>query len=157
RLPAKPRDEFRRKVRTLAGNYQLMARTPAVLLPWRNRLWWQFLSHRALRLVVPWALLALLVAGAASDGPFYRAVLACQLAFTPLGLAGMFPRVGSRSRLAAAIASFLVLNAAAWVAFWVWICGRSSRSWAQVTYQVPAPLARPGHRPAPEATTPSTP
>src|SRR3954469_11061192 len=34
RLPSKARDEFRRKVRTLSGNFQLVARAPAVLLPW---------------------------------------------------------------------------------------------------------------------------
>ena len=55
RLPERARDEFRRKVRTLAGNFQLMTLMPAVLLPWRNRLWWQFVSHRAFRLLVPWA------------------------------------------------------------------------------------------------------
>src|SRR5262249_24591108 len=57
RLPERARDEFARKVRTLAGNFQLMAVMPKSLAPWRNRLWWQFVSHRVLRLAVPWALL----------------------------------------------------------------------------------------------------
>ena len=70
RLPEKTRDEFRRKVRTLAGNFQLMSRLPAVLLPWHNRLWWQFVSHRALRLVVPWALLAMLAPPPCCPAPF---------------------------------------------------------------------------------------
>jgi poly-beta-1,6-N-acetyl-D-glucosamine synthase len=139
RLPEKTRDEFRRKVRTLVGNFQLMARMPAVLLPWCNRLWWQFISHRALRLVVPWALLTMLVATAALNDPFYRAVLCGQCAFYALGLAGTWSSVGARSRLAASIASFLVLNAAAYVAFWVWAFGGSSHSWARVRYPVPAP------------------
>src|SRR5205085_1989176 len=56
RLPERVRDEFRRKVRTLAGNFQLAARLPAALLPWRNPIWGQFLSHKLARLVVPWAL-----------------------------------------------------------------------------------------------------
>jgi glycosyltransferase involved in cell wall biosynthesis len=139
RLPEKARDEFRRKVRTLAGNFQLMALMPAALLPWRNRLWWQFVSHRALRLVIPWALLAMLVASAAADGAFYRAALWCQVVFYAVGLAGTCQPVGSRVRLASSIASFLVLNAAAWVAFWVWASGRSSRSWSSVEYVLPAP------------------
>ena len=37
RLPSRVRDEFRRKVRTLCGNFQLIARLPSALLPWRNR------------------------------------------------------------------------------------------------------------------------
>jgi len=135
RLPGKARDEFRRKIRTLAGNFQLMARMPAALVPWRNRLWWQFISHRALRLVVPWALLALLIIAAVLPGPLYRAALGGQLIVYLLGLAGCWPAVATRSRLAAGIASFLVLNAAAWVAFWVWASGRAPRSWSKVTYR----------------------
>ncbi|HKI20582.1 MAG TPA: glycosyltransferase family 2 protein [Isosphaeraceae bacterium] len=139
RLPEKPRDEFRRKVRTLAGNFQLMARMPAALLPWRNRLWWQFVSHRALRLLVPWALLVMVATSAVAGGAFYQAAFYGQLAFYGFGIAGAFPSVSTRSRLASAIASFLVLNAAAWIAFWVWACGRSTRSWARVEYVVPVP------------------
>ena len=41
-------------------------------------------------------------------------------------------------RLLGAAASFLVLNAAAWLAFWVWIGGRAGRSWHKVQYQEPA-------------------
>jgi cellulose synthase/poly-beta-1,6-N-acetylglucosamine synthase-like glycosyltransferase len=134
RLPERTRDEFRRKVRTLAGNFQLMALLPAALLPWRNRLWWQFVSHRVLRLAVPWALLAALVATAAIPGLVYRAAFAAQVGSYLVGLAGCRPSIAARSRLAAAIASFLVLNAAAWVAFWVWISGRSTRAWDKVAY-----------------------
>jgi biofilm PGA synthesis N-glycosyltransferase PgaC len=53
--------EYGRKVRTLAGNYQLLAHVPQVLLPWRNPIFFQFLSHKLGRLVVPWALLALFI------------------------------------------------------------------------------------------------
>ena len=62
RLPARTSDEFRRKVRTLAGNFQLATLLPGALLPWRNPIWLQFLSHKLLRLAVPWALLVLLAA-----------------------------------------------------------------------------------------------
>jgi cellulose synthase/poly-beta-1,6-N-acetylglucosamine synthase-like glycosyltransferase len=141
-LPERARDEFRRKVRTLAGNFQLMALLPAALLPWRNRLWWQFVSHRVLRLVVPWALLAALVASAAMSGVAPRVALAAQVGGYLMGLAGCLPSIAARSRLAAAIASFLVLNAAAWVAFWVWISGRSSRSWGKVQYDRAVPPAQ---------------
>jgi cellulose synthase/poly-beta-1,6-N-acetylglucosamine synthase-like glycosyltransferase len=134
RLPERAGDEFRRKVRTLAGNFQLMALLPAALLPWRNRLWWQFVSHRALRLAVPWALLAALATSAAIPGAIYRAAFAAQVAGYLVGLAGSRPSIAARSRPASAIASFLVLNAAAWVAFWVWISGRSTRAWSKVAY-----------------------
>ncbi len=134
RLPAKAGDEFRRKVRTLAGNFQLMARMPAALVPWRNRLCWQFVSHRALRLIVPWALMAAFIVTPFLPGPFSAVAFLGQASFYLVGLAGCLPAVASRSRIAAAIASFLVLNAAAWVAFWVWATGRSHRSWHKVPY-----------------------
>ena len=50
-----------RKVRTLTGNFQLMAWLPGVLLPTRNPIWVQFVSHKLLRLMTPWLLMMLVV------------------------------------------------------------------------------------------------
>lgn len=148
-LPANTRDEFRRKVRTLAGNFQLMVRLPAALLPWRNPIWWQFISRKVLRLAVPWALLVTLVMGARLEGWVYRAVASAEVAGICIGLAGLaagrrLARAGWPGKLLSSGASFLVLNTAAWVAFWVWLTGRAGQSWGKVTY---APAAAP--RPAP--------
>jgi cellulose synthase/poly-beta-1,6-N-acetylglucosamine synthase-like glycosyltransferase len=137
RLPEKPLDEFRRKVRTLSGNFQLVCRLPALLVPWRNPLWIQFLSHKLLRLAVPWLLITLLVASAALPSTWYRVSLVAQLAAYVLAITGLDRRLASRSRLASAAASFLVLNAAAWIAFWVWASGRAGASWKKVTYETP--------------------
>lgn len=49
--------ELRRKARTLTGVVQLCAWLPAVLVPWRNPLWLQFLFHKVLRLATPYLLL----------------------------------------------------------------------------------------------------
>ncbi len=54
--------EFRRKVRTLTGVIQLCAWLPAVLLPIRNPIWAQFVSHKLLRLLTPYFLLLIAVA-----------------------------------------------------------------------------------------------
>ena len=51
-----------------------------------------------------------------------------------MGLAGCWPTVAARSRLASGIATLLVLNAAAWVGFWVWMSGSAARSWGKVSY-----------------------
>lgn len=48
-----PKRENRRKVRTLAGNYQMLFRYPSWLFPLRNRCWWQLISHKYLRLAGP--------------------------------------------------------------------------------------------------------
>lgn len=55
--PTGLRQEFRRKVRTLAGNYQLIAAFPALLSP-ANRMLIHFVSHKFARLLLPFALLA---------------------------------------------------------------------------------------------------
>jgi cellulose synthase/poly-beta-1,6-N-acetylglucosamine synthase-like glycosyltransferase len=69
--------EARRKVRTLAGNYQILALEPRLLVPIRNRVWLQYVSHKIARLVVPYALLAVFFASLAlaTAHPFYFAVL----------------------------------------------------------------------------------
>jgi len=134
RLPDRTVDEFRRKVRTLSGCLQLTTRLPAVLSPRRNPVWLQFVSHKLLRLLAPWGLLALLVTSLLAPGPFYRTVFVCQAVCYMAALLGIWTPAG-RWRPFAAAASFLVLNSAAWVAFWVWAAGRTEGAWAKVTYQ----------------------
>ncbi|HZS12362.1 MAG TPA: glycosyltransferase family 2 protein, partial [Nitrospirales bacterium] len=56
--------EFSRKVRTLAGNYQILQLEPCLLSPRWNPIWWQYISHKVLRLLVPYALIALFVTSA---------------------------------------------------------------------------------------------
>ncbi|MBY0230438.1 MAG: glycosyltransferase family 2 protein [Gemmataceae bacterium] len=143
RLPARAGDEFRRKVRTLSGNFQLAARLPSALLPWRNPVWLQWVSRKLARLVVPWAMLGLLSTNALMlESPFYLGLFAAQLLGVGLGLVGL--ATGKGGRLASAAASFLVLNAAAWVAFWVWVTGRARSAWRKVDYAAPRPQPQPG-------------
>lgn len=134
RLPERSRDEFRRKVRTLSGNYQLAFRLPRALLPWRNPVWLAWISHKLLRLVVPWALLGVLVTSMLLREPLYQTALIAQALGYGLALAGMVPAIGKRVKWAGAAGSFLVLNGAAWLAFWVWLTGRTTRSWRKVHY-----------------------
>ena len=135
RLPEEAGAELRRKVRTLAGNFQLVARMPGALLPWRNPVWFALVSHKLMRLVVPWALIVTAITAAARGGPFYHGLLFLQLALTAIGLLGLVPGVAERSRMASAGGSFLVLNSAAWLAFWVWVTGRTARSWTKTRYR----------------------
>ncbi len=137
RMPPRTKDEFGRKVRTLAGNFQLVASLPATLLPWRNPIWAQLVSHKLLRLVVPWSLLGMLGLSVVLPGPWYEAAFWVQVIFYLLGLIGFAPGAAVRIKPAAAAASFLVLNAASWFAFWVWVCGRAENSWHKVTYEAP--------------------
>jgi poly-beta-1,6-N-acetyl-D-glucosamine synthase len=50
-------NEYRRKVRTLTGVWQLCAWLPETLVPVRNPVWPQFVAHKLLRLLTPYWLL----------------------------------------------------------------------------------------------------
>ena len=127
--------EFRRKVRTLAGNLQLVWLEPWLLNPWENRLWWQLVSHKLARLVVPWALAAILATGATLGNsepsrPFYAAMTLAQLGFYGTGLVGwLAERSGRRIRLLSVPAAFCLLNAAAVLAALQFASGRSRANW----------------------------
>jgi cellulose synthase/poly-beta-1,6-N-acetylglucosamine synthase-like glycosyltransferase len=115
RASADALEEFRRKLRTLAGNWQLIARMPRLANPFTNPVFFAWFSHKFLRLIVPWALLAMLIACAlAWRQPFYRAALIMQLAgYAGAAFALLRPRLGARVPLLRTIGSFVMLNAAA--------------------------------------------
>ena len=134
RLPDRAADEFKRKVRTLSGNFQLLALLPGAILPWQNPVWFQFWSHKLLRLVVPWALIATFAISCILQHPIYRFAFFAQLAFYALALLGLPRTSAARLKPVSAAASFLVLNTAALIAFCVFVTGRSGRSWTKVSY-----------------------
>jgi poly-beta-1,6-N-acetyl-D-glucosamine synthase len=90
--------ESRRKVRTLAGNYQILRLEPRLLLPWRNPVWWQYVSHKVGRLLVPYAWLAAFAANVvlADHSPWYQLLLAAQVAFLLLAGYGAILELASR-------------------------------------------------------------
>lgn len=144
-LPESAGDEFRRKVRTLCGNFQLLTLCPAALLPWRNPVWLQLISHKLLRLVVPWALLLLLTSNVFLPSPLYRIALAMQVALYLLGLLGLQRDRRPRFAFTIAASSFLLLNGAALVSFWTWALGRTHRTWKKAAY-TSLPLEYAGNR-----------
>ena len=134
-LPDNLGSELHRKVRTLSGNFQLVAAMPAVLLPSKNSVWFALISHKLMRLAVPWAAPVVLVTGPIIGGFFPLGITCVGMAIVALGIAGLNSVLASRSRLVAASTSFLALNGAAWLGFWVWVLGRSNRSWTKVRYR----------------------
>lgn len=76
-----PDEEYERKKRTLAGNYQLFAEMPELLVPWRNPIFIQLVSHKVGRLIVPYCLVALFIPNLFLAGGLYRAVLCLQVLF----------------------------------------------------------------------------
>jgi cellulose synthase/poly-beta-1,6-N-acetylglucosamine synthase-like glycosyltransferase len=93
--------ESRRKTRTLAGNYQILALEPRLLIPIVNPVWLQYVSHKLGRLVVPWALVTTFVSSAVLAAHQWRYALALlvQLCFYGLAISGGL--MESRSRRSA--------------------------------------------------------
>jgi cellulose synthase/poly-beta-1,6-N-acetylglucosamine synthase-like glycosyltransferase len=118
--------EFARKVRTLSGNYQLVQLAPW-LMSGENPVRFEFISHKLLRLVVPFALAILLVASMVLPGPVYRSALVLQGVFYGLSLlAGLGLSRGPLAGMSDAALTFVVLNSAAAVAFVNFVTGRKA-------------------------------
>jgi hypothetical protein len=131
RAPATAREEFSRKARTLAGNFQLLFRERWLLNPWANRLWLQTVSHKGLRLLGPVLLVAALVSNLILfDRPGYRLAFLAQVSFYAGGLAGGMLR--GRGRVFAIFSlpyAFCLVNGAAIVGAFRFFSSRQRVTW----------------------------
>lgn len=102
-----------RKVRTLAGNFQLMQLFPRWVAPWSNPIWVAFFSHKLARLLAPFAMVTGLLANAvlSLDSAFYAACLVGQLLFAAAAWAGRPNGPARTVRIARLAHAFLTLNA----------------------------------------------
>jgi len=113
--------EFKRKVRTLAGNYQLLQKAPW-LLGRENPLLFQLISHKLLRLITPFLFLVLFLAncGLHATQPYF-AMLAMQSMFYGLAVIGLLWDIPIVSRFAGPASGFILLNWAAIVALFTFL------------------------------------
>jgi cellulose synthase/poly-beta-1,6-N-acetylglucosamine synthase-like glycosyltransferase len=127
-LQQESQGERRRKVRTLAGNFQAFARNGWLFVPWRNPIWWQFLSHKAFRLLVPYALIALFVSSILIGGTYGLFALLQATGYL-LAIAGMIsPRVRELPLVSFGVV-FVDMNLAALLALRDFLAGRVSARW----------------------------
>jgi cellulose synthase/poly-beta-1,6-N-acetylglucosamine synthase-like glycosyltransferase len=119
---------FRRRVRIATGNIQQLGELPRLLLPPRPLPLFFFISHKAMRLLVPLAMLTCLVANLfLLSSPVYGALLIAQLAFYALAIGGAaFPL---RPRLLRLPYYFAMVNAAFLVALFERAVKRGPVSW----------------------------
>jgi biofilm PGA synthesis N-glycosyltransferase PgaC len=123
--------EWRRKVRTLVGNWQLLRLRPALLSPAANPVLFRFLSHKIIRLLVPFLLVLAFGANLFLPRFPYPLFLAAQIAcYGAAAAAAVFPGL-RRIRLLNLLYFFCVLNAAAAVAFIKFATGRTGKLWAR--------------------------
>ena len=123
--------ESLRKRRTIAGAAQLIVNQPTWLLPWRNPIWFEFVSHKLARLLSPLLLVLAAIANVwLARLPFYGVLLTLHIAFYLSALAGWaFQRAGHRSTVFAAPLLFVTLNATTVAALCDALCGRFKATW----------------------------
>jgi biofilm PGA synthesis N-glycosyltransferase PgaC len=148
---ATARQELVRKARTIAGTFQLFCRERWLLNPFSNRIWFETLSHKGLRLAAPLLQAAVLACSVGLRGvPLYNLMLLGQCAFYGAAMAGWAlghraPRPESRApsylRLLTVPYAICLLNWATIVGFIRFIAGRQHAAWEQAPAAPAMPAA----------------
>lgn len=128
---ATAQEEFTRKVRTMAGNFQMFATERWLLSPIQNRLWVQTISHKALRLVLPLVYVTLFVSNLALLGtPFYQWTMVGQVAFFVAAAVGYaFPKIRGVVPFIVVPYAICFLTWATVVGFMRFVAGRQRVTW----------------------------
>jgi poly-beta-1,6-N-acetyl-D-glucosamine synthase len=134
-----------RKVRTLAGNFQLLASYPWLIVPWRNPIVVQFFSHKVMRLMAPLAMLVALTSNVAlvaiaDGGVLWRLTLGAQLATYVLAITGLYSSTANRIRFVKLASAFLSLNWFVVLGFMEFLSNRNAHLWQN--HQQPADQSR---------------
>jgi poly-beta-1,6-N-acetyl-D-glucosamine synthase len=102
------RAEYRRRVRTMVGNLELLRLMPELLVPSRNPIFFRYISHKLLRVLAPVFSLGLLVSSIALQGAAYDRIAGGLMVAYGLGVIGIV----RPTRVLALPTAFLLLNAA---------------------------------------------
>ena len=123
--PKKAKGEFHRKVRTLAGNFQLFRVAPWTL-SLQNRVLFQLVSHKVMRLCVPYLLILMLVSSAtiASRSSLFALFATIQILGWLVAFSGLRFSIPVLEKIAAPASALLVLNAAAVVGLYKFLFTR---------------------------------
>jgi cellulose synthase/poly-beta-1,6-N-acetylglucosamine synthase-like glycosyltransferase len=137
-FPTALNSEFRRKVRTLAGLYQLLWLLPG-LFSSRDPMRFHYFSGKYARLLVPWCLIGMAIVTFGMPEPWRRIVLAGQIAFYLAAIIDPVVPGGSALRkLTSPIRTFVTLMAAALVAIRIFFVAPRSL-WKETTVREAAP------------------
>ena len=124
--------ESRRKRRTLAGNFQLLAREPALLLPWTHPLGWRLWGHKWLRLCAPLFLFVLFVSNLAlvATSPKWLLLALAQCAFYAIAVAAIRSPALLRFAPTRIVATFVRMNLYVLLGLYDFLTGRASAAWS---------------------------
>ncbi|WP_202840259.1 glycosyltransferase family 2 protein [Luteimonas saliphila] len=123
--------ERSRKLRTLAGNFQLVSLAPWLLVPGANPAWLRFVSHKLLRLLSPWLVLGFAIASvmlARSHGIYLLASAGLAVFVALLALARVAPAM-ARLLPVRLVTAFAHMNLYAAQALFAWVGNRRLHLW----------------------------
>jgi biofilm PGA synthesis N-glycosyltransferase PgaC len=130
-----------RKVRTLAGNFQLISLFDGLLNPIRNPLWARFIAHKMLRLACPAALAIALIANSAlalADASLYRWIwFAHMIGYAALAAAIWLPAL-QRNKILRLGVTFVHLNVFVVLGFMSFMTQKQSHLWGSSTTEEPS-------------------
>ncbi len=124
--------EMTRKIRTLAGNWQLLKIKPSIVLPFKNKIWWNFLSHKIYRLMVPFFMIYLLISNFFIIEHLFMLTLLAQMFFYTIAFsAWLIPDIREKGHVKL-LYFFIKMNYAALIGTFYFLSGNTARTWKKV-------------------------
>lgn len=129
-----PQEEYRRKVRTLAGNYQIFGMFKDLLIPFRSPVGIALISHKLFRVIAPFFMISmffsnLIIAKTAN----YAFFMICQILFYIFAILGGMTYEKRRERLITKMAStiymFCLLNFTALAGLYRFLFKKQEIAW----------------------------
>jgi len=133
RPSSSPRQEAIRKRRTIAGAAQLLRNQPRWLLPGHNPLWFEFCSHKVMRLASPFLLMIALFTNVALVSlPWMRVFFVAQMCcYIAAGVGWLYQKSGRRSVCFGPCLMFVTLNLTTAQALWDAVRNRYQVTWSR--------------------------
>lgn len=136
-----PKEEYRRKTRTLFGNFQIFQNFAHMFNPFASPIAVQFLSHKLLRVIAPFVMVALLLINFMLIGqPLFLWIMGLQCLFYVSALLGMFTKCITKGplRYFAKICYipyvFCLLNFSVFAGFWRFITAQQQATWEKARW-----------------------
>lgn len=127
------KQELTRKIRTLSGNYQLLFRMHGLFNPFKNKVLFQFISHKVFRLLAPLALIIIFISNIfLLPLLFYKVIFFLQLFFYVCAILGHFMSKAKPSLICRFLGipyAFVVLNYAALAGLYRYITKKHQVTW----------------------------
>jgi len=123
------KEESRRKIRTLSGNFQLVKLEPRLLIPFLNPVFFQFISHKIFRLFVPFAMGLCFFSNLFVSSTFYRVTLIGQILFYLCAIFATWAPENNLGHVMKAAKIIVEMNLAALKGFYRFVSNSQNSMW----------------------------